>query len=898
MSQRRISIRDRGAKRLSEFGVDEQRFRYANAVGYSDFIYRLLFALHPDARDQVFDFADMTTTLSGFGEQVAAYLGNLRQGSHPDPYGETSRYWLTVIALQDLSNLLSAQEVLKRITAVAEVMLLEASQQIQAQRAGLGILALGKLGGSELNFHSDIDLVFVSNGRDRPATLAARRLIELLSTAWPIDLRLRPFGSAGPLVLNSSAVEMYFQEHGREWERYAWIKARAIAGSFSTNRRLLQSLRPFVYRRYLDFGAIDSLRAMKKRILAEYVTKPLTDNIKMGPGGIREAEFIVQAFQLVRGGRDIRLQTPSFAVAIKTLADRGLLSESESETLLSSYLFLRKIENALQEKNGLATHDIPSAADARRDLAEALGFCDAPEMFDKLKLVQQEIHGLFLLVFGEPKPTVSDKAFDQYQAVWESSFEPEMPPSSMIALRAFDKPAYVYQQLHRFRESRPVRLMGERGRQTLEKLMPVILQRAAQRVHPDKALLRFLDLTKGLLRRSSYLSLFIEQPATIDRCLSLVESSAWLAEQIARTPLILDELIDPEFGHMMPDRVGIKAALDESLASTVRDAEHTRDRLREFHEAQRLRIAAVDVLGHVSVIDVMRTLSHLAEWTIKTGLRQALNIMQERHGPSPALIAILAYGKLGARELGYDSDLDLVFIYEPTRETSSGPQPLPVDLYMYRLSQRVISILTLPGAGPPLYVVDTRLRPEGSAGLIATRYAAWRRYQKKQAWLWEHQALIRARPVAGDPLLKHTVRKLRRHILQKPRSHREVVTAIIAMREKMRSSRPESRLKQALTDLEFLVQARILAYSKVTPQITYYSGLFGQIQAMLSAGVLEEERARAYWLNYQILRTRTQRKALGMALQTGSEDFENILKWLAKEWKSFCNDFAKIRTPS
>ncbi|WP_206862188.1 bifunctional [glutamate--ammonia ligase]-adenylyl-L-tyrosine phosphorylase/[glutamate--ammonia-ligase] adenylyltransferase [Lysobacter changpingensis] len=759
--------------------------------------------------------------------------------------GSTRLIWRDVLGLDDVDATLAGS------THLAErclQMALDATEGEFAQRHGvvrdrdgnalrLVVFGLGKLGGGELNFSSDVDLVYTyehdgSSDGARPLEAEhyfarlGQQLAKLLDEptvdgfCHRVDLRLRPYGNAGRVAWSFNAMEQYFQREGRDWERYAWQKARPVAGDAQAGERFLDSLRPFVYRRYLDFGALDGLRGMKAAITAEVARKELADDIKRGPGGIREIEFLVQALQLIYGGREPNLRDRRLLPSLRALVEARQMSADAGDLLAQAYRFLRRLENRLQMLRDAQTHALPEREDDRDRIAFALGFDDWPALRDALDAQRGRVTAEFEALLA---PRRRRNAPDALTTYWRAL--PEGGDSEALADAGFIEAGNADGPLRDFARSPGVRGLSDNARARLDRVMPALLQAAAASSEPMLALRRLLALLHNVLRRSAYLALLDEQPVALARLVEVVTHSALLAERLASYPLLLDELLDARVAGPLPGRDELHAACAEVARDADDDAEAVLQALNEVRQALSFRIAMALRDGRLSAVDGARQLAWLADGVVMRVLRLAEHEVADAHGRVPgARFAVIGYGSLGGEELGFGSDLDLVFIYDaPGGEHahSEGARPLEATRWFARVAQKVVALLgAVTGAGR-LYDVDVRLRPDGAKGLLVSSLASYRDYQRDRAWTWEHQALVRARFVAGDESLGADVEDVRRQTLSRERDTQRVCEDVVSMRRRMRAELDRSDasafdLKQGeggLVDLEFLLQYAVLAHS-------------------------------------------------------------------------------------
>lgn len=774
------------------------------------------------------------------------------------------RRWRTAestrLIWRDVQGLDTVEQTLAGSSRIAEWALGTALDAIETSMAGrhgrvrdrdgnvqsLVVFGLGKLGGAELNFSSDVDLVYAypeagesDGGRPLDAeawfTRVGQRLLQLLGDVTAdgfchrVDLRLRPFGSSGRLALSFAAMEQYFQREGRDWERYAWIKARPVAGDTSAGEQLLEVLRPFVYRRYLDFGALDGLREMKALIAAEVQRRELADHLKLGPGGIREIEFLVQALQLIRGGREPALRQRALLPALYALADAGHLPDPTAQRLAEAYRFLRRLENRVQMLADQQVHALPEDPVALHRLAVGLDFADADALRGQLDGHRHVVSEEFSRLLEARRRRAPASALSAY---WRAL--PEGGDAGVLAEAGFIDASECDAQLRDFSGTPAVRALSGRGRARLDHVLPALLEAAAHSRAPDVALPRGLALLQAILRRTSYLALLEEQPAALARLVDVIARSSLLAERLAAHPLLLDELLDARAAGALPDRVQISegmARLRQELATA--DTETLLNAVGEFRQSVAFRIALATLGQRQSAQASAGQLASLAEQVVATGLQLAQAEMLAAHGRVPdAGFAVIGYGSVGGRELGFGSDLDLVFLHDACthasmQATSDGPRPLDAARYFARLAQKLVSLLGAVTSAGKLYEVDVRLRPDGAKGLLVSSVRSFEEYQRERAWTWERQALVRARPLAGDAGVMAAFERVRLDTLRQPRDEQQTRADVRAMRQRMRAELDRSQsdrfdLKQGeggLVDLEFLLQAQVLLQAAARPEL-------------------------------------------------------------------------------
>jgi glutamate-ammonia-ligase adenylyltransferase len=753
------------------------------------------------------------------------------------------------------------------------------------------VLGMGKLGGRELNFSSDIDLVllFGQAGQTDGAraveneeyfTRLGREVIRLLDVrnedgfVFRVDMRLRPFGDSGPLTSSLASLETYLQEHGRDWERYAWVKARAIVGIDAYARAYGEFVRSFVYRRYLDFGVIESLRDMKALIAREVARRELDQDVKLGRGGIREIEFIVQSMQLVRGGSNRRLQNASLLDVLPLLAASKLVSPKDIAQLTDAYLCLRKAENALQMIRDEQTHALPSQAQDRVRLSLNMGEADWSAASARIDAAREIVARQFeALLFGSP---VSPYRHDELGAGWLASDDAKIAEELKAGGFPSGDIAAVAATLEAYRDAAPYRRLDEAGRRRLHVILDRLLKAAAQRATPALVVQRVLRVLEAIGTRSSYLALLKEQPAALERLIEVCAISGFLARQIADFPLLLDELIDSKAFDELPSREGFIEAL---AARTERlpadDPERQVEGLRQFQKAAVFTVALADLTGRLPLMRVSDRLTDIAELIVQRCMDLAWQQMTDTYGvPScgetadslrAVRVAVAGYGKLGGLELGYGSDLDLVFLHDSSGEVqqTAGARPLDNVVFFLRLGQRIVHLLTMHSAAGRLYEVDMRLRPNGKGGFLMTGIDAFELYQRKDAWTWEHQALLRARAVGGDARLRERFEAARRRTLCAAVRRDTLRSDVRDMRLRMRRELSRARAGQfdikqdagGLADIEFLVQYWVLAEAKAHPELLNHTDNIRQLEGLAAVGVLEP--ARASWLTEAYIGYRT-----------------------------------------
>jgi len=758
----------------------------------------------------------------------------------------------------------------------------------------LVVLGMGKLGARELNLSSDIDLIFgfpssgeVSGG-PRPIrneqffTRLCQRLVKALDAqtvdgfVFRVDTRLRPFGAAGPLAMSFDAMEGYYHSQAREWERYAMTKARAVAGEAGPVAELIEMLRPFVYRRYLDFGAIESLRNLKTLIDRELKRKGMADNIKLGPGGIREIEFIGQSFQLIRGGRDPELQIRPIQPVLALLGAKGLLPDDAVVELTAAYRFMRLAENRLQAWQDRQTHLLPDKPEARLRLARSMGFADWDGFKAALDGHRTRVQARFDGIFAGPEPCAG--ADEPLASLWAGGVE-AVAATALLKQAGFADPAAASEKLAAFRDGIARKGVSTRGGERLALVMPRLLREIAACDAPDLALDGVLKLLEAIIGRTAYIAMLAEHPDALHQLVTLCAKSTWFGERTARHPLLLDELLDPRRLFAPLHRADLERELDLLLATVDGDdLEQRMERLRQFAQGNMLRVAAADVTDRIPLMVVSDYLTEIAEVATGRSLAIAFCDLSRRHGrPAGTDVAnpgflVLGYGKLGGIELGYNSDLDLVFLFDEELRAGStdGERPFGNAQFYVRLGQRLIHIMTTPTYSGILYDVDMRLRPDGNKGMIARSLKSFAEYQASDAWTWEHQALVRARPVAGDARLAERFAAVRADILRRARDPDALREAVRNMRSKMRSNLDKTRhglfdLKQGhggIADIEFMVQYAVLLWAEAHPDLTIWTDNVRLLETLERLHLLPGDTAVDLANAYKALRAAYHRNAL------------------------------------
>lgn len=829
------------------------------------------------------------------------------------------RWQMVRIAVRDLAGLADVQSTLLETSAMADMLIQAAyhwsfDQQVAKWGTPIGddtgraqqliVLAMGKLGGQELNYSSDIDLIYVfpekgetQGGRlaitnDEFFTKVAQQLTQLLnqSTAdgfvFRVDLMLRPFGASGQIVHSFGAFEQYYQLHGRPWERYAMVKARAVTGLVDDVAELEAMLRPFVYRRYVDFSMLSSLRELKQMIALEVTKQGRQQDIKLGSGGIREVEFIVQSFQLIHGGQDVRLRGRSLLKVLHSLVDCQHLPVAVVVELEAAYLFLRAVENRLQMWADQQTHRLPEDEARLRLLAKSLGFVDSDAFMQRLSQHRDLIADHFAEVLGAE----SCAPVDDWLLVWQ---QPDIAPFSVN----IEDEADWRVQLAAMHHSRRVLSLSSEARRRLDAVMPLLLAELAQRDSCAQTLKRVLPVVKTIMNRSAYLVLLQENQVARRHLVELCAASPWLANYLVEQPALLDQLLDERVLYEPLSKSLLQAELALQCHEDL-DEEEFMELIRRFKHAQVFRVAASDIMGKLPLMKVSDYLTWLAEVIVEQTMRFAWRLSVEKYGylqdsqDDDLPIVIIAFGKLGGIELGYASDLDLVYLVDPDLDLQAmtqGKRQLDHASFIMRLVQKINGLLSLNSLSGIAYEVDMQLRPHGASGALVPSLSGFFRYEHEQAWTWEHQALIRARALAGKATLIASFEAQRLAFLQQPRAMECLAGEVVGMREKMRQHVDKTQgdafdLKQGiggLVDIEFLVQYWVLAHAHKTEAIAYYSDHIRQLEALVAAKVITDTVGDWLMDAYRYYRQLAHRQALAEH-QTHLVDKQQLQDYPAK----------------
>lgn len=895
--------------------------------------------------EPLFNLTDSDSAVTHFSTALKAKLESLK--SEDELLKELREYRnqeMARITFLDVLNKQNIETSLAQVSALADALITSAYHWIYqhlAHRYGtpksnsqdmhMYILGMGKLGGRELNFSSDIDLIFAypekggtSGGKkalehQQFFTKLAQKLIQALNKVtndgqvYRVDMRLRPFGDSGPLVMHFAALEDYYQDQGRHWERFAMIKARVINDNHSDDVKWLNSiLQPFTFRRYLDFTTLDALRNMKKLIATEIRRRRLSNNIKLGAGGIREVEFFAQSFQLIHGGREPALQNKSLLRTLDALSELDIVESDVTKQLKQDYLFLRKVEHTLQQSQDRQTQTLPDEPWQQNALIDVMGFASYSDFLTHLDGTMARVHSHFNELVEESHDTHSeeDQLFIACQDAWRLSLQENEFTETFSAYLSSKDINEIFSILVAFKEKQRNYRIGQKGEDTLNKLLPEILYVLINQLpnHAAQVLSRLLGVIEAITGRTTYLDLLLENPDVLKQLVRLCERSDWIAQEIRRFPLLLDELLTPLYlGQQNTDIQTSKQEYQLELRETMLrieqdDVEMLMDGLRQFKLCQQLRIAASDISESLPINNVSDKLTVLAEVILEHVLNAAWMQMRQRFGVPSHLegndkgFAVIGYGKLGGYELGYGSDLDLVFIHNAPRSSSTdGKKSIEAQQFYIKLAQRIMHLLNTKTLFGQLYETDLRLRPSGNAGLLCCHINGFEKYQVEEAWTWEHQALVRARAICGDASLLEDFAQVRHSILSQSRDLQTLSQDVCKMRIKMREhllakDNEKVDLKQCeggITDIEFMAQYLVLAYAWKVKVMTEYPDNLRIFDVAANANIIDTPTAQKLQKAY--LRLREQYHHLTLAdtkYADQSEELDVIREQVTQHWNA------------
>lgn len=788
---------------------------------------------------------------------------------------ELRRYVVSQIIVRDINRLSDLDEVTRTITLFADFAVNTALdfayayyQEMYGTPIGrytqspqhLNVVAMGKAGGYELNVSSDIDLIFVypesgatdgKRERDNQEffTRVGKKLIALLNDVtadgwvFRVDMRLRPDGDSGALVLSETALEQYLIQQGREWERYAWCKGRVVTPYPNDIRALV---RPFVFRKYLDYNAYEAMRNLHRQIRSEVSKKGMADNVKLGAGGIREIEFIAQIFQMIRGGQLRALQLKGTRETLCKLAELGIMPSENVQILLAAYRFLRDVEHRLQYWDDQQTQTLPENPEQRLLLAQSMGFESYAAFSDGLNAHRSQVNRLFNEILSEPEepnPTAG-----QWQWAWQHNPDEE---ARLCRLKehGFDA-GNIAARLDQIRTGHKYRHLSAHAQPRFDAIVPLFVQAAAAQKNPTATLMRLLDFLENISRRSAYLAFLNEHPHTLAHLAQIMSQSSWVAAYLSKYPILLDELVSAQLLETHFDWPKLGADLRDGLRNCNGDTEAQMDTLRHFQHAQLFRLAVQDLAGLWTVEALSDELSALADTVIAAALPFVWADMPKKHRDELAF-AVISYGKLGGKELGYTSDLDLVYLYDDA-------DPNAQDVYI-RFARRLTNWLSAATGAGSLYEVDLRLRPNGDSGFMVHSIAAFEKYQRENAWTWEHQSLTRARFICGKAEIQTAFDRIRSEILTTPRDPAALACEIIGMREKMFATHPpaEGNVKYArggVVDVEFIVQYLVLAHARRHAELLDNYGNIALLDIAARCGLIDENLAARSQTAYRFYR--------------------------------------------
>ncbi|AXT39628.1 bifunctional [glutamate--ammonia ligase]-adenylyl-L-tyrosine phosphorylase/[glutamate--ammonia-ligase] adenylyltransferase [Alteromonas sp. BL110] len=893
--------------------------------------------------EPVSDLTVSDSTFTHFSTELKTKLETLK--SEDELLKELREYRnqeMARITFLDVLNNQNIEASLAQVSALADALITSAYHWIYqhlAHRYGtpksnnqdmhMYILGMGKLGGRELNFSSDIDLIFAypekgetSGGKkalehQQFFTKLAQKLIQALNKVtndgqvYRVDMRLRPFGDSGPLVMHFTALEDYYQDQGRHWERFAMVKARVINDDDSDNATWLKGiLHPFTFRRYLDFTTLDALRNMKKLIATEIRRRRLSNNIKLGAGGIREVEFFAQSFQLIHGGREPVLQSKSLLHTLDVLSELDIVESEVTKQLKQDYLFLRKVEHTLQQSQDRQTQTLPDEPWQQNALIDVMGFAAYSDFLTHLDEVMARIHGHFNELVEESHDMHSDEdqLFIACQDAWRLSLQEDEFTETFSDYLSSKVSKQIFAILVAFKDKQRNYRIGQRGEDTLNKLLPEILYVLIKQ-HPNhtaQVLSRLLGVIEAITGRTTYLDLLLENPDVLKQLVRLCERSDWIAQEIRRFPLLLDELLTPLYlGQQNTDIQTSKQEYQTELRETMLrieqdDVEMLMDGLRQFKLCQQLRIAASDISESLPINNVSDKLTVLAEVILEHVVNAAWMQMRQRFGVPSHLegndkgFAVIGYGKLGGYELGYGSDLDLVFIHNAPRSSSTdGKKSIEAQQFYIKLAQRIMHLLNTKTLFGQLYETDLRLRPSGNAGLLCCHIQGFEKYQVEEAWTWEHQALVRARAICGDTSLLDDFSQVRHAILSQSRAPETLSQDVCKMRIKMREhllakNNEKVDLKQCeggITDIEFIAQYLVLAHACTVKAMTEYPDNLRIFDVAASANIIDTPTAQKLQKAYLLLREQYHHLTLADTKYADqSEELDIIRQQVTQHW--------------
>lgn len=846
---------------------------------------------------------------------------------------DVRNFFQLVIAWRDMGKFAPITQSLIDVSELAEILiigardalskLLESTWGLPTDSKGnvqpLMVLGMGKLGGHELNFSSDIDLIFTfpnhgetqggrrSTDNQQYFVKLAQKLVNALDKitvdgfVYRVDMRLRPFGNSGPLVASFAAMEDYYQSQGRDWERYAMVKSRILGNDGEYAEELKRLIRPFMFRRYIDFSAIESLRKMKLMISHEVRRRGLVDNIKLGSGGIREVEFIVQVFQMIRGGREPQLQNQSLLVILSRLQALEIIDKNECEQLRESYLYLRLCEQTLQQIGDKQTQTLP---DNELDWTRLLWVCGEPDetsFRDTLKGHMNVVEQQFSNVIGQEDEDDGTESKEHELLTVVCSADEDFDGESILFELGCQKPQALFSEIIALKTELSKRRVGERGQEAMNKLLPLLVMQLINEANASDLFRKIANILKTIATRTAYIELLLENPGALKQLVTLCQASDWISEQLTLHPILLDELLDPKSLYSPTPLDEYSAQLHQYLMRIpTDDMEQVMEGLRQYKQCQQLRIAAADVTGAMELMKVSDHLTALAQSVVEHVINIAWQQLTQRYG-TPQFdgddkgFAVIGYGKMGGYELGYGSDLDLVFVHSGKSGTyTDGDKQIDSAHFYLKFAQRILHLFNTRTVSGILYELDMRLRPSGSKGLMVTHIESFVDYQEQEAWVWEHQALVRTRVVCGSQWLKERFNQIREGILCQVRDRAELQGEVAKMRVKMRDHLTQGNdeifdLKQdngGIADIEFIAQFLVLGYSEQFANLTRYSDNMRIFEQALAVNLISEQEQQILSQAYQDYRHKGHRLVLNdLKNQTDEKEFAEQREQVSNIWR-------------
>lgn len=892
---------------------------FVQAIFFSEFIESSL-TRYPDILEDLINSGDLEKTytedevfvkIDGSIKNLSSKANEPSEAKVQHAVVKTKLREMIRIAWRDLNQKASLNETLTDLSLLADACIETVFSHIykelssthgtptdaQGKRQNLIVFGMGKLGAKELNFSSDIDLIFVypkhgytdrekSISNEEFFTKMCRKFIKFLSSNrdglnfYRVDTRLRPFGATGPLVMTCQEFEEYYEAQGREWERYAFIKTRPVAGDLKGGYKLLKDLNSFIYRRYFDYGTFDSFKDMKTRISLQTKNRNLKTNIKSGPGGIREIEFFGQVFQLIRGGIEPELQTRKILKVLGLLVKYSCIDQKTEEDLTRAYFFLRMVENRLQEYQDLQTHDLPENSGAKLRVALSMGFASHEEFITILDKHRDTVHQHFTDLLVSEEDEIDDKEIEGYKQLWLNINDAQSIIETKV-ISGYGNIDSVAKLLQGLKEHPKTQRLAVSGRKRLNRLIPLVLQKASKCQDPDTALMRLIEMIITIESRACYISLLLENKGALHTLSVLAEKSPWIISFLSKHPALLDELLDPKTLYSPPEKKELEDLLKRRMSKIdENDIEFQLEELSVFKQTNTLRVASADISKNYPLMKVSDKLTYIAETVLDKVLEISWNTVVKKYGvPGRADggaideahdqqiescgFAIVTYGKVGGLETGYKSDLDLIFIcLDDAGVTKHAKRSIENIAFYSILSQRIISALTMHTPAGQLYGADMRLRPGGQSGMIVTTVDALKDYFETKAWTWEHQALIRARAVSGDKEIQTRFNKIREGVIRKKRDLKTLKTDVLDMRNRMKKEHLKTKkgffdIKQGsggIIDIEFLVQYLILKNSYSHPGLTLWTDNVRLLETLAQEKIIQQKECEAIQKAYLVMR--------------------------------------------